>query len=362
MVFSAIVVPLHKCGLHFLSWLRAQKIAPELVPPRKPPDKIYHHIQGTSFYLLKTKDNPIFDWLRRVSTRMKTIPSMFYSTIPPVSTDNTRITHVRNMVHEIIAMTTSSSQVRQNAHEATFDSDSEKWLVDTGSTHNISTSQAHFDTSTYTALPPNQVGANGVGGSSPAVGSGAISFDIHCDDGLRHTIHQPGAYHVPAAPLNMFDPMTWAKHRRQALGDYNCGVDVQAFKTIMYWTDGDRRYTKTLHHDANGLCFLHTTPGFSQFNHFAVHTDVQNYLLRCHPVLIPNDDDETGASGQAGRSEPSDDTNINDLNANDDDPPRTSPIETDFQDEPNQTPTVIEEEPLMPSDQRLLMQTRSRII
>ena len=174
----------------------------------------------------------------------------------------------------------------QAPHQIKFDTDSQKFLIDSGASAHIWNRCKDF--MSYRVLSPQERKNDqvlGVSGETVAP-QGIRSIRLHIEDDLNdiHTIHLHDVRYLPEAPINIFVPQVFAQ-QRQAEGDSNASCSISANSITLQWTDENGKQANKyvpLNKSNVGICF--TASGYKQFRAFAA--------LCGMPATFISDDEE----------------------------------------------------------------------
>ena len=228
-----------------------------------------------------------------------------------------------------------------------FDTDSQKFLIDSGASAHIWNRRKDFIY--YRSLSPQErkndqvLGVSGEAVSPQGIGS--IRLRIEDDLNDIHTIHLHDVRYLPEAPINIFVPQVFSQ-QRQAEGDSKASCSISADSISLQWTGENgtqvNKYVP-LNKSNVGICF--TASGYKQFRAFAA-------LCGMPATFISDDEDDAPTHPPAEgpiTMTPSDGPA--------DKPPRSESegVTTDFTVNPTVIPSDDQDGPLLKSDQAALM-------
>ena len=238
-------------------------------------------------------------------------------------------------------------------HQIKFDTDSQKFLIDSGASAHIWNRCKDFIS--YRVLSPQERKNDqvlGVSGETVAPqGIGSIRLRIEDDLNDIHTLHLHEVRYLPEAPINIFVPQVFSQ-QRQAEGDSNASCSISADSITLQWTGENGKQANKyvpLNKSNVGICF--TASGYKQFRAFAA-------LCGMPATFISDDDDNEPmhppAEGPITMT-PSD--------APADKPPRSESegVTTDFTVNPTVIPSDDQDGPLLKSDQAALMRLHEQL-
>ena len=241
-------------------------------------------------------------------------------------------------------------------HQIKFDTDSQKFLIDSGASAHIW--NRHKDFISYRVLSPQERRNDQVlGVSGEAVAPQGIgSIRLHIEDDLNdiHTIHIHDVRYLLEAPINIFVLQVFSQ-QRQAEGDSNASCSISADSITLQWTSENGKQANKyipLNKSNVGICF--TASGYKQFRAFAA--------LCGMPATFISDDEEDEPTDPLAEG-PITMTPSGTPPAPNDKPPRSESegVTTDF----TVNPTVIspedQDEPLLKSDQAALMRLHEQL-
>ena len=152
-----------------------------------------------------------------------------------------------------------------------FDTDSQKFLIDSGATAHLW--NRHKDFIYYRSLSPQERKNDlvlGVSGKAVAPqGIGSIQFRIEDDLNDIHTIHLHDIRYLPEVPINIFVPQVFSQ-QCQAKGDSKAICSISADSISLQWTgENDKQTNKyvPLNKSIVGICFM--ASGYKKFRAFA---------------------------------------------------------------------------------------------
>ena len=225
-------------------------------------------------------------------------------------------------------------------HQINFDTDSQKFLIDSGASAHIWNRRKDFIS--YRVLSPQERKNDqvlGVSGETVAPqGIGSIRLRIEDDLNDIHTIHLHDVQFLLEAPINIFVPQVFSQ-QRQAEGDSNASCSISADSITLQWTGENGKHANKyvpLNKSNIGICF--TASGYKQFRTFAA--------LCGMPATFISDDEEDKPTNSLA-----------------DKPPRSESegVTTDLMVNPTVIPSDDQDEPLLKSDQAALMRLHERL-
>ena len=228
-------------------------------------------------------------------------------------------------------------------HQIKFDTDSQKFLIDSGASAHLW--NRHKDFIYYRSLSPQERKNDQVlGMSGEAVapqGIGSIRLRIEDDLNDIHTINLHDVRYLPEAPINIFVPQVFSQ-QRQAEGDSKASCSIAADFISLQWTGENGNLANKyipLNKSNVGICF--TASSYKQFRAFAA-------LCGMPATFISNDetDEPTNLSAEGPITMTPSDTPI--------DKPQRSESEgvtTNFTVNPTIIPSDDQNKPLLKSDQ-----------
>ena len=267
-------------------------------------------------------------------------PSLLLSNKPPIS----------ELSHPCMA----SMQAPNHApHQIKFDTDSQKFLIDSGASAHIWNRRKDFIS--YRVLSPQERKNDqvlGVSGEMVAPqGIGSIRLRIEDDLNDIHTIHLHDVQFLPEAPINIFVPQVFSQ-QRQAEGDSNASCSISADSITLQCTGENGKQTNKyvpLNKSNVGICF--TASGYKQFRVFAA--------LCGMPATFISDDEEDEPTNSPAEGP----ITMTPSDAPADKPPRSESegVTTDFTVNPTVIPSDDQDGPLLKSDQAALMRLHEQL-
>ena len=238
-------------------------------------------------------------------------------------------------------------------HQIKFDTDSQKFLIDSGTSAHLQ--NRHKDFIYYHSLSPQERKNDQVlGVSGEAVAPRDIrSIRLRIEDELNdiHTIHLHDVQYLLEAPINIFVPQVFSQ-QCQAEGDSKASCSISANSISLQWTGENGKQTNKyvpLNKSNVGICFM--ASGYKQFRAFAA--------LCSMPATFISDD-ETDEPTNPPAEGP---IMMTPSNAPTDKPPRSESegVTTDFTVNPRVIPPDNQDEPLLKSDQAALMRLHEQL-
>ena len=238
-------------------------------------------------------------------------------------------------------------------HQIKFDTDSQKFLIDSGASAHLW--NRHKDFIYYRSLFPQERKNDqvlGVSGEAVALqGIGSIRLRIEDDLKDIHTIHLHDVRYLPEAPINIFVPQVLSQ-QHQAEGDSKASCSISADSISLQWTGKNGKQANKyvpLNKSNVGICF--TASGYKQFRVFTA-------LCGMPATFIS--DDETDAPTNPPAEGP---MMMTPSNASTDKPPRSESkgVTTDFMVNPTVIPSDNQDESLLKSDQAALMRLHEQL-
>ena len=281
----------------------------------------------------------------------KALLSFFCPTKPPID----ELTN-----HCMTSMQDSSSAPRQ----IKFDTDSQKFLIDSGASAHLWNRQKDFIY--YRFLSPQERKNNQVLDVSRETvspqGIGSIRLRIEDDLNDILTIHLHDVRYLPEAPINIFIPQVFSQ-QRQAEGDSKASCSISADSISLQWTGENGcsisadsislQWTGENGKQANkyvplnksnvGICF--TASGYKQFRASAAFCGMPATFVSDDETDEPTNPPAEGPITMTPSDAPAD-------------KPASSESEgvtTDFMVNPTVIPSDDQDEPLLKSDQAALM-------
>ena len=253
------------------------------------------------------------------------------------------------------AMNSINESARQVPQQARFDTDSQKFLIDSGgSTHLWNRRKDFVSFRVLSKQEQKEEQVLGINGKvSQPIGIGRIQIKIEDDENKVHKLQLDNVRYLPNAPLNIFVPQVFIQQRLSE-GDPRASCGITATGITLQWSDpeDDQLVSKyvPLNKSNVGMCF--TASGFRSFKAFAA--------LLGMPATISDDE-----SDQESEQPPDDDASIIDVTPQ----PKTLPqrstqtdgITTDFATSPHVIPSEGDNEPLLKADQALLMKYHEQL-
>jgi hypothetical protein len=151
-----------------------------------------------------------------------------------------------------------------------FDTDSYEILIDNGASVYITPCRDDFIS--YRELNSHEAaGVLGVSGTSAIpLGIGTARFSIKDDQGKIHSFEVDDAIHLPASPLRLWSPQTWAIQRENKYGDLIAHADTNGRRILIEWEDQGQTYKKTVLLGDWNVGIINSAPVFSQFRKYAM--------------------------------------------------------------------------------------------
>ena len=228
-----------------------------------------------------------------------------------------------------------------------FDTDSQKFLIDSGASAHLWNRRKDFIY--YRSLSPQErkndqvLGVSGEAVSPQGIGS--IRLRIEDDLNDIHTIHLHDVRYLPEAPINIFVPQVFSQ-QRQAEGDSEASCSISADSISLQWTGENGKQANKyvpLNKSNVGICF--TASGYKQFRAFAA-------LCGMPATFISDDEDNEPTYSPAEGP-----ITITPSDAPGDKPPcsESEGVTTNFTVNPTVIPSDDQDGPLLKSDQAALM-------
>ena len=158
--------------------------------------------------------------------------------------------------------------IEQFPHQIKFDTDSQKFLIDSGASAHLWNHRKDFIS--YCPLSPQEKKNDQVlGVSRQAVapqGIGSVRLRIEDDLNDIHTIHLHDIRYLPEAPINIFVPQVFS-HQRQSEGDSKASCSISADAISPQWTgeNGNIAHKYVPLNKSNvGICFAHPATSNSE--------------------------------------------------------------------------------------------------
>ena len=236
--------------------------------PRRPTWTL-RRVRNPKFFIL-----PEVDWCittvdssltrRRVP---KSLLPFFCPTKPPIS----------NLTKPCMASVRDSPRA---PHHIKFDTDSQKFLIDSGASAHLWNRCKDFIY--YRSLSPQERKNDqvlGVSGEAVAPqGIGSIRLRIEDDLNDIHTIHLHDVRYLPEAPINIFVPQVFSQ-QRQAEGDSKASCSISADSVSLQWTGENGKEANKyvpLNKSSVGICF--TASGYKLFRVFAALCSISHHI------------------------------------------------------------------------------------
>ena len=235
-------------------------------------------------------------------------------------------------------------------HQIKFDTDSQKFLIDSGASAHLWNRRKDFIY--YRPLSPQERKNDqvlGVSGETIAPqGIGSIRLRIEDDLNDIHTIHLHDVRYLPDAPINIFVPQVFSQ-QRQAEVDSTASCSISADSIILQWTGENGKQANKyvpLNKSNVGICF--TASGYKQFRAFAALCGTPATFISDDEADEPTNPPAEGPITVTPTALP---------HAPADKPPRSQSegVTTDFTVNPTVIPSDDQDEPLLKSDQAALM-------
>ena len=239
------------------------------------------------------------------------------------------------------------------SHQIKFDTDSQKFLIDSGASAHIG--NRHKDFVSYHVLSPQERKNDqvlGVSGETIALqGIGSIRLRVEDDLNDIHTIHLHDVWYLPEAPINIFVPQMFSQ-QRQAEGDSNASCSILADSITLQWTGENGKQANKyvpLNKSNVGICF--TVSGYKHFRAFAALCGMPATFISDNEA-----DEPTNPPVEVPIT-------ITPSVAPTDKPPRleSKGVPTDFTVNPTVIPSEDQDEPILKSDQAALMRLHEQL-
>ena len=238
-------------------------------------------------------------------------------------------------------------------HQIKFDTDSQKFLIDSGASAHLWNRRKDFIY--YHSLSPQERENDqvlGVSGDTVAPqGIGSIQLRIEDDLNNIHTINLHDVRYLPEAPINIFVPLVFSQ-QCQAEGDSKASCSISADSISLQWTGENGKLANKyipLNKSNVGICF--TASGYKQFRAFAALCGIPATFIS---------DDET--------DEPTNPLAEGPITMTPSDTPTNKPqhsesegVTTDFTVNPTVIPSHDQDEPLLKSNQAALMRLHEQL-
>ena len=238
-------------------------------------------------------------------------------------------------------------------HQIKFDTDSQKFLIDSGASAHIWNRRKDF--MSYCALSAKERKNDqvlGVSGETVALqGIGSIQLRIEDDLNDIHTIYLHNVRYLPEAPINIFVPQVFSQ-QCQAEGDSKACCSISADSITLQWTGKNGQQANKyvpLNKSNVGICF--TASGYKQFRAFAA--------LCGMPATFISDNEENEPTNSPAEGP----ITMTPPDAPADKPPysESKGVTTDFTVNPTVIPSDDQDEPLLKSDQAALMRLHEQL-
>ena len=161
--------------------------------------------------------------------------------------------------------------VHQLMHAWKFDTDSQKFLIDSGASAHLWNHRKDF-ISYHPFSPQERKNDQVLGVSGEAVapeGIGSVRLRIEDDLNDIHTIHLHDVWYLPEARINIFVSQVFSQ-QRQSEGDSKSKCSISAENMSLQWTRESGNMANKyvpLNKSNVGICF--TASGYKQFQAFA---------------------------------------------------------------------------------------------
>ena len=258
---------------------------------------------------------------------------------------------------------------RQASRHVQFDTDSVEMLIDNGASHHIWKRKQDFVTyRPLTEAEKQSETITGIAGQTCPEGIGTVKIVLEDNEGGRHKQLLENTRYLPSSPICIFVPQEFAQQGARE-GDQNCHCDTRHDGIILEWTAEDHTIaSKFIPLSASNVGITRTAPGFDNFNAYAALFN--NF---CQPVACPatvsddegdsDNDSVTSPPGEPPPAEPPPSTSP------DKESPHLIPRSDDTKAQRvNFKPTSAEaiparqaDEPLLESDEKLLMEYHERL-
>ena len=109
-----------------------------------------------------------------------------------------------------------------------------------------------------------------------------------CDNqGRQHKFRIPNSYYIPDGKVRLLSPQHWAKTNggASARGRHTIGETTNAFKTTLYWNDGQNELDVYLGKTDNVATF-YLAPGFKNFDMFCQKCEVDYDATMESPLTV----------------------------------------------------------------------------
>ena len=131
----------------------------------------------------------------------------------------------------------SPQQPSDNPHQTQFDSDSQKFLINSGASVHMWAQRKNFIS--YCVLTNNEQERDQVLGVCDTMikplGISSVKVLVKDDQSDIHTLHLNEVHHIPSLPINTFVPQVFVQQRQQE-GDINATCTILAQAMTLQWT------------------------------------------------------------------------------------------------------------------------------
>ena len=241
----------------------------------------------------------------------------------------------------------ANNAAREGPRHIQFDSDSTELMVDTGASHHIWKDKKAFIE--YRPFDKHELArerVQGVSGKIQAEGIGTVEISLEDDVGNSHIVHLRDVRYVPECPENLFVPQCFSQQREEE-GDHSAHCDTRSSGMNLEWTAEDGSIvSKFIPLSASNVGVTRTRPSFDGFSAYAAlfkGFSSTNYV---------SDDEGSDDEREEELPEPT---------AMPTKELRKEPFRVAFKEKEAPNRVHDNDEPLLESDERLLMEWHERL-
>jgi len=168
-----------------------------------------------------------------------------------------RIEYLWVMAAELVcSSTTTTSAKPYNDHS--YDTDSFLIGIDNHASYSMTNNKDDF-IGTPTKV---NVRVKGIQGHSTSALKGTVQWDIHDDDGQRHSIVLPNTYYIESLPLRLLSPQHFAQVRKnQETSPTGTVSYTTADSVVLMWHN--QRYQRTVRLNSANVAVFRSAPGYT---------------------------------------------------------------------------------------------------
>ena len=247
----------------------------------------------------------------------------------------------------------SMQESHRSPHQINFDTDSQKFLIDSGVSAHLWNCCKDFIS--YRALSPQERKNNqvlGVSGEAVAPqGIGSIRLKIEDDLNDIHTIHLHDVRYLLEAPINIVVPQVFSQ-QCQAEGDSKASCSISADAISLQWMGENGKMANKyvpLNKSNVGICF--TASGYKQFRAFTTLCGMPATFILDDEMDVPIKSPVEGPIMVTPSNAPTDQPQCSESEG----------VTTDFMVNPTLIPSDDQDEPLLKSNQAALMQLHEQL-